>query len=178
MRRGRTTGGRADARGGDVAGLPPRDTRALLLAGALYAAIVIPVGVHKGGDFTQELTQSERLLHGLPLYVATPEKGIWWPPFTALGLVPFALVARWSPAVAKAGWALLNVLCLGWTLGRAHVWTAAWAPIVVAVAAVAKPLQSNFEHLNLTPILWRSSWPRRPTSSRGATHGPGPGSEP
>ena len=77
MRRGRTTSGLADARGGDVAGLTPRDTRALLLAGALYAAIVIPIGIHKGGDFTQELTQSERLLRGLPLYVANPEKGVW-----------------------------------------------------------------------------------------------------
>src|SRR5437867_881652 len=153
MRRGRTTSGLADARGGDVAGLTPRDTRALLIAGALYAAIVIPIGIHKGGDFTQELTQSERLLHGLPLYAANPEKGIWWPPFTALGLVPFALVARWSLAVAKTGWALLNVLCLGWTLGWARGWTAAWAPVVLAVAAVAKPLHSNFEHLNLTPIL-------------------------
>jgi len=153
MRRGRTTSGLADARGGDVAGLTPRDTRALLLAGALYAAIVIPIGIHKGGDFTQELTQSERLLRGLPLYVANPEKGVWWPPFTALGLVPFALVARWSLAAAKTGWALLNVFCLGWTLARARAWTAAWAPIAVTVAAVAKPLQSNFEHLNLTPIL-------------------------
>src|SRR5439155_258559 len=31
--------------------------------------------------------------------------------------------------------------------------TTGWLPLVLAVAAVGKPLQSNFEHLNLTPLL-------------------------
>src|SRR5438093_1337425 len=134
-------------------GVTPRERRVLLAVGAVYAAVVIPIGVHKGGDFTQELEQSERLLRGLPLYDANPEKGIWWPPFTALGLVPFALVARSSLAVAKVCWAALNVCCLGWALVLARRWTTGWRPIVLAVAAVGKPLQSNFEHLNVTPIL-------------------------
>ena len=133
--------------------MTPRERRVLLAVGAVYAAVVIPIGVHKGGDFTQELEQSERLLRGLPLYEANPEKGIWWPPFTALGLVPFALVARSSLTVAKACWAALNVCCLGWALVLARRWTTGWRPIVLAVAAVGKPLQSNFEHLNVTPIL-------------------------
>src|SRR5216117_1677891 len=145
MRRGRTTSGLADARGGDVAGPTPRDTRALLIAGALYAAIVIPIGIRKGGDFTQELTESERLLRGLPLYVANPEGGIWWPPFTALGLVPFALVARWSLALAKAGWALLNVACLGWSLVLARRWTTGWMPVVLGLAAVGKPSTTGIQ---------------------------------
>ena len=70
--------------------MTPRERRVLLAVGAVYAAVVIPVGIHKGGDFTHELEQSERLLHGLPLYEANPDKGIWWPPFTALdhGLAP------------------------------------------------------------------------------------------
>jgi len=33
----------------------PRERRVLLAVGAVYAAVVIPIGVHKGGDFTQEL---------------------------------------------------------------------------------------------------------------------------
>ncbi len=136
-----------------MAELTPRARRTLLLVGLLYAAAVIPIGIHKGGDLTQELGQSERLLHGLPLYAANPEKGIWWPPFTALALVPFALVARWSLAVAKACWAVLNVGSLGWSLARARGWTRDWTPVVLAVAAVGKPLQSNFEHLNVTPVL-------------------------
>src|SRR5712692_10212096 len=92
--------------------------RTLLVVTVLYAAAVIPIGIHKGSDFIQELRQSERLLHGLPLYVANPPQGIWWPPFTTVGLVPFALVARWSLALSKACWATLNVACLGWSLGR------------------------------------------------------------
>jgi hypothetical protein len=136
-----------------VARLTARERRWLLGAGLLYAAIVIPIGIRKGGDFTQELGVSERLLRGLPPYAANPEGGIWWPPFTALALVPFALVARWSLALAQAGWSVLNVCCLGWAVVRARGWADGWVPLVVAVAAVAKPLQSNFEHLNLTPML-------------------------
>ena len=134
-------------------GLTASDRRWLLGIGVCYAAVVIPIGVHKGGDFTAELSQSERLLHGLPLYDALPGTGIWWPPFTALGLVPFALVARASLTVAKALWAILNVACLGGSLALARRWTHGWAPVAIAVAAVGKPLQSNFEHLNITPIL-------------------------
>ena len=133
--------------------LSPQAKRTLLVVGVLYAAIVIPVGIHKGGDFIQELRQTERLLHGLPLYPAKPAKGIWWPPVTALGLVPFALVARWSPEVSKACWAFLNVVCLGWAVARARGWATGWMPVVLALAAVAQPLQSNFEYLNLTPII-------------------------
>jgi len=136
-----------------VEGLTPRERRWLLGIGVCYAAVVIPIGVHKGGDFAAELSQSERLLHGVPLYDALPGKGIWWPPFTALGLVPFALVSRASMGVAKALWAILNVSCLGGSLALARRWTRGWAPVAIAVAAVGKPLQSNFEHLNITPIL-------------------------
>src|SRR6267154_1502439 len=80
--------------------LSPGAKRTLLVVTVLYAAAVIPIGIHKGSDFIQELRQSERLLHGLPLYVANPPRGIWWPPFTTLGLVPFALFARWSLALS------------------------------------------------------------------------------
>ena len=134
-------------------GLTPRATRWMIGVGLCYAAVVIPIGVHKGGDFTAELSQSERLLHGAALYDALPGKGLWWPPFTAFGLVPFAWVARWSVPLAKAVWAVLNVGCLGWSLALARRWTSGWLPVALAVAAVGKPLQSNFEHLNITPIL-------------------------
>src|SRR5207244_1178269 len=56
-------------------------------------------------------------------------------------------------ALAKAGWAALNVFSLGWSVARARAWTTGWTPVVLALAAVGKPLQSNYEHLNLTPIL-------------------------
>ena len=134
-------------------GLTARERRWLLGIGVCYAAVVIPIGVHKGGDFVAELSQAERLLHGVPLYAALPGTGIWWPPFTAAGLIPFALVSRASIAVAKALWAVLNVSCLSWSLALARRWTSGWGAVAIAVAAVGKPLQSNFEHLNITPIL-------------------------
>jgi len=136
-----------------VAELSSRAKRTLLLASVLCAAVAIPLGIHQGGDFTPELRQSERLLHGLPLYPANPPLGIWWPPFTALGLVPFALLARWSLVLSKACWATGNVVCLGWSVARARGWTTGWTPVVLALGAVGTPLQSNFEYLNLTPIL-------------------------
>src|SRR5207247_2564669 len=100
-----------------------------------------------------------------------PEGGIWWPPFTALGLAPFALVARWSLALAKACWAVLNVGCLGCSLALARRWTTGWLPLVLAVAAVGKPLQSNFEHLNLLPRL--APGRRRGTRARVRRRGAG-----
>jgi hypothetical protein len=133
--------------------LSARERRWLVGLGVLYAAVVIPIGVHKGGDVVAEFGQSERLLHLLPLYPVAPEKGAWWPPFTILGLVPFALVARASVVLAKAAWAVVNVACLGWSLAQARRLAPGWLPVAIAVAAVGKPLQSNFEHLNLTPIL-------------------------
>src|SRR5260370_25906512 len=133
--------------------LSPGAKRALLVVTVLYAAAVMPIGMPKGSDFIQELRQSERLLHGVPLYVADPPRGLWWPPFTTLGLVPLALVARWSLALSQACWATLNVACLGWSVGRGRGWGTGWTPVVLALAAVGKPLQSNFEYLNLTPIL-------------------------
>jgi glycosyl transferase family 87 len=136
-----------------VEGLTAREGRWLLGIGACYAAVVIPIGVHKGGDFVAELSQSERLLHGVPLYAALPGTGIWWPPFTAAALIPFALVSHASMSLTKALWAVLNVSCLGWSLALARRWTSGWVPVAIAVAAVGKPLQSNFEHLNITPIL-------------------------
>src|SRR2546428_5102280 len=139
----------------DAGRLTPRERGWLIGIGLLYAAVVIPIGIHKGGDFTQELTQSERLLRGIPLYVENPRSGIWWPPFTALGLVPFALVARWSLALATAGWALLNVACLGWSLVLARRWTPGWMRVELGLAAGGKPVQGNFSDLNFTRLSLR-----------------------
>ncbi|HXH63843.1 MAG TPA: glycosyltransferase family 87 protein [Gemmatimonadales bacterium] len=123
-----------------------------LVACALYAAVVIPIGIHRGGDFVQELGQSERLIRGLPLYATNPEKGVYWPPFALGALVPFALVARLSLTLAQALWAAFNVWCLGWSIAAiGRRW--GWAPALLAVASVAKPLQGNFEHQNITVVL-------------------------
>jgi alpha-1,2-mannosyltransferase len=132
--------------------LSARERRNLLLLGALYAAVVIPVGIRRGGDFVQELALSDRLIAGAaPLYAYNPSHGAFWPPFTIAALVPFALVARASLALSQALWAVLNVTLLGWSLTRLARW--GWRPVALAVAAVAKPLQGNFEHQNLLVVL-------------------------
>ncbi len=133
--------------------LSARERRNLMLLGLVYAAVVIPVGIRKGGDFVQELAVSDRLIAGAaPLYTHNPAKGIFWPPFTIAALVPFALVAHANLALSQALWAVANVVLLGWSLTRlASRW--GWRPVVLAVAAVAKPLQGNFEHQNLLVVL-------------------------
>src|SRR3989442_5471301 len=135
-----------------MAGLTRRQRTALVVVCVLYAAVVIPVGIHKGGDFVVELGLSDRLLSGTPLYMISPSKGVFWPPFTIAALVPFALLARASLALSQGLWAATNVALLAWSLARlARRW--GWKPVVLAVAAVAKPLEGNFEHQNLLVVL-------------------------
>lgn len=135
-----------------MAPLSPRARWAFIGLCVLYAAVVIPIGVHKGEDITAEIGRSTLLLHGQPLYLTPPTQGTWWPPFSTLAIVPFALVAGASLAVAKGLWAAIGVWCFGWSLWTAGTrwgWRAAW----LAVAAIAVPLQDNFQHLNIETLL-------------------------
>jgi hypothetical protein len=131
---------------------PPRRRTALIVLCALYAAVVIPIGLHKGGDVVGEMLQSERWISGTtPLY-GQPTFGVFWPPFTIFGLVPFALVARLSLGLAKALYAAANVALLGWSGARlAGRW--GWKPVAIAILAVGKPLQGNFENLNIIVVV-------------------------
>jgi alpha-1,2-mannosyltransferase len=132
--------------------LTPRERQILTGLAVLYAAVVIPVGIHRGGDLVQEVLQSDRLLQGLPLYGHNPEKGVYWPPFALFALTPLALVSHLSMALAQAIWAVFNVWCVVWCLAYAgRRWT--WGVAVLALLAVAKPLQANFEHQNVTVVL-------------------------
>jgi len=129
-----------------------RSDFALAILACLYAGAVIPLAIHKGGDFTSELGQSERLLQGLPPYgAADPNVGVPWPPFGAMALIPFALIAHSSLALAKGLWAATGVACVWWVLRRAA--RHGTRPALWALAAVAVPLQTNFEHLNIAAVL-------------------------
>ncbi|HEX4561488.1 MAG TPA: glycosyltransferase 87 family protein, partial [Gemmatimonadales bacterium] len=132
--------------------LTSRERNTLLGLAVVYAAVVIPIGIHRGGDLVGEILQSDRLLRGLPLYGEHPEKGAYWPPFALFALTPLALIGRWSMALAQAIWAVFNVWCVVWCLAYAgRRWS--WGVAVISLLAVAKPLQANFEHQNITVVL-------------------------
>ena len=78
--------------------------------------------------------------------------GVPWPPFAIFALTPFALLARLSLPFTKALWAVGNVALFGWCLVRGYRHAGRWTPVVLAVAAVAQPLQSNFQHLNINLV--------------------------
>ena len=132
-------------------GLTLRERRTLALVALLYAAVVIPIGIHKGGDIVYEIGQAERLLQAAPLYETPPPQGAWWPPFATAFVVPFALLARTSLALAKGCWAALGVAGLVVSVLLARRW--GWQAVVLALAAVSLPLQNTFEHLNINTIL-------------------------
>ena len=134
-----------------MARLTPRERWLLVAAAALYAAVIIPVGVRRGGDLVAHFPEADDWLRGLPLYASAPRLGIWWPPFATLLVVPFAAVAHASAAVAKGAWAAASVACIGWSV--VAVPRERWRPVLLAVAAVAVPLNRNFEDLNLNAIL-------------------------
>jgi alpha-1,2-mannosyltransferase len=143
-------GGLAGA-AGRRARLAPRGQTVLLAAVALYAVAALATGIRGGGDLEIHLPEANLWLERLPLYSAAPRVGAWCPPFAILVVVPFALVAHASAALAKAGWALLSLACLGWALARAP--RRHWRDAALAVAAVAVPLHRNFEDLNLNAVL-------------------------
>jgi len=137
-----------------MAELTPRAWRILLALGGLYALVNAFIGVHSGGDFVFHLRLAERLLQGQPLYADFDGSiGLPWPPFAIVTLVPFALLARLSLPLTKAAWAIGNVALFGWCLVRGYRHAGRWTPVVLAVAAVAQPLQSNFQHLNINLVL-------------------------
>jgi len=124
----------------------------LTVLSVLYGAVVVAVGAHKGNDLVYELHQSERWLAGQPLYDELPAQGMWWPPFSAALVAPFALLARASLTAAKATWAALGVVALVASVVLARRW-GGWRPVLWGLAAIAMPLQNNFEHLNINTVL-------------------------
>jgi alpha-1,2-mannosyltransferase len=131
--------------------LTPREMRLLLLAGILYAAVAILVGVRRGGDLQAHFAAARLWLEGLPLYAHPSSVGVWWPPLAVLLVAPFALAAKLSVAVAKGAWAAGSVVCLGWSIARLP--RDRWKGVALALAAVAVPLHRNFEDLNLNAVL-------------------------
>ncbi|PYO98320.1 MAG: hypothetical protein DMD60_04460 [Gemmatimonadetes bacterium] len=131
--------------------MTPREMRLLLLAGLVYAAVAIPTGIRRGGDLQAHFAAAQLWLQGAQMYAHPPRVGVWWPPLAVLLVVPFALAAQLSAAVAKGAWAAGSLVCLGWSITRLP--RDRWRTVVLALAAVAAPLNRNFEDLNLNAVL-------------------------
>ena len=127
--------------------------RGWLLVGlsVVFAAHAVPVGIHKGIDAEIHINAAQSLLARQPLYSEAPGIGVWWPPFAILTMTPFALLARVSMPFAKGAFSLCSVACLAWTVVRFG--RAGRRYLATALAAVAVPLQTNFDYLNLNAVL-------------------------
>lgn len=135
-----------------MAALTPRQRAAFAALVLLYAAIVIPLGVHKGDDIMTEIGQAERLLSGQMINTAPPGQGMWWPPFALIVVAPFAALAGWSMAAAKAAWGALGMAALAWSVyASGQRW--GWRAASLAFAVVVLPIHNNFHHLNIETLL-------------------------
>jgi alpha-1,2-mannosyltransferase len=119
---------------------------------AVYAAIVIPLGVRKGDDIVSEIGQADLLLRGGMLNAVAPGQGQWWPPFALVLVAPFALVAQASLPLAKALWGAVGVAALAWSVHETgRRW--GWRPALAALGVILFPVHNNFHHLNIESIL-------------------------
>lgn len=135
----------------------------LFVASNLYNALT------KGGDFTVFLDAGARLLQGAPLYGGSKvASGVIGPPFQALFFAPFALVASVNVTASRLAWYGLNLIAMvaaiaWWTDalrtggGRDHAgpsWSRlAGRDVLLALLAIAHPLQGNFQHQNVNLVL-------------------------
>jgi hypothetical protein len=146
--------------------------RSTLVFATILSGFVVVNGINalrKGGDFTVFLDAGERFLQGAPLYAGSGAGyGVVGPPFQAAFFSPFALLARLEIRLARMAWyatnlAALAAALLAWTAvlgpiaGRAIRWQGwrpdPYGPVLLSLLAISFPLQTNFEHQNLNPVL-------------------------
>jgi len=144
-------------------------TAARLGLAAVALAFIVANGfnaMHKGGDAQVFFDGGRRLLHRLPLYDNSgPATGFIGPPFQALFFAPFAVIQQLSDPAARLCWYGVNLACL---IAGLFLWQSAWTTALarsgmtslhrsrsawLALLAIALPLQTNFEHQNMNPLL-------------------------
>jgi alpha-1,2-mannosyltransferase len=150
--------------------LTPGARRSLLIVLlALFVGTNLFNALTKGGDFTVFLESGRRVLHAEPLYAGSRvAEGVVGPPFQGVVFVPFAWLAQRSDPATRVAWYVLNLLALlaailWWQDALAaphgaptpaHWWHRATANhVLLALLAVAHPLQANFQHQNLNVVL-------------------------
>jgi hypothetical protein len=144
--------------------LSRRAGQALALLAAIGFCVANSVNaLRKGGDFQAFLVAGRRMLAGAPLYTGSSVgDGVTWPPFLGLFFVPFAALDASSAVAARLAWYLFGLVCLAggvrfWARtcshGRAERLEISSAAVFLPLLCVFFPLQTNFEHQNLNPLL-------------------------
>jgi len=133
---------------------------------AAFTAINTVNAINKGGDAAVFFEGGRRLLTAEPLYAgSSAASGFIGPPFQAVFFAPFAAVAGASEVAARVLWHLTGIACLIAGIAfSARTWWAArgelglppkpYLPsLFVPLVAVLLPMQTNFEHQNMNPLL-------------------------
>jgi hypothetical protein len=137
-------------------------SRPLIIVLALVALANLPNALHKGGDFQVFLEAGRRTLARSPLYEgSSPGSGVVGPPAQGVLFAPFSAIARVSDPASRLAWYAVSLfaLCLGvWGWARAipaarNGHPAGTAHALWPLVAVLMPLQTNFEHQNMNPLL-------------------------
>jgi alpha-1,2-mannosyltransferase len=145
---------------------PVRWTRAALGLALVFAALNAVNAINKGGDAAVFFEGGRRLLGVESLYAgSSAAQGYIGPPFQAVFFAPFAALATISPLAARLLWHIAGIACLvaavvlttrSWSAARGELglWSAtSAAAVLVPLAAVLLPIQTNFEHQNMNPLL-------------------------
>lgn len=113
--------------------------------------------VRKGGDFQVYLETGRRLLAAAPLYDgSSPGLGVTGTPLLASVFIPFALLDAQSPLAARLAWYAAGLLFLWFGVkhwSRSIDTASSLARVGFPLICVLFPLQTNFEHQNLNPLL-------------------------
>ena len=135
----------------------------VLLFFIAFVAINTVNAARKGGDFQVLLEAGRRVLSGEPLYTSSrPGPVLTWPPFMGLFFVPLAALDSWSPVAARLLWYAIGLLCVWFGTrfwARAYLGEeadgslAGQQRVILPLLCVIFPLQTNFEHQNVNPLL-------------------------
>lgn len=140
--------------------------RILVAVFAIFVAANLYNALTKGGDFTVFLESGRRVASAAPLYAdSRVAEGVVGPPFQGVLFVPFAWLADRSEVASRVAWYGLNLVLLvagvlWWQRALAGAGATgtilqrlASPEVLLALLAVAHPLQANFQHQNLNVVL-------------------------
>jgi hypothetical protein len=123
----------------------------------------------RGGDFRGFLIAGDRLLHGRFLYEdSRVGTNVTWPPFFAVFIIPFVLLARINLPFTQMIWYILNIVFFFISV---HLWCLSAygkplggfdekkelsfydARVILPILLTADPLFRNFVQLQINPLI-------------------------